>query len=55
MQNGPCCPAVTQWKVVLSDGSVHYPKLPGSANVDKVAGDYAKEKGLTVKSIDRVL
>ncbi|NLE05249.1 MAG: hypothetical protein GX638_10695 [Crenarchaeota archaeon] len=45
------CPAVVQYKVIFSDGTVLYPKLPGSANVYAVAFDYAKSKGIKVISI----
>lgn len=45
------CPAVCQYKVIFSDGSVLFPRLPGSANVYQVAEAYAKSKGIQVVSI----
>ncbi|WP_206459419.1 hypothetical protein [Anaerovorax sp. IOR16] len=45
------CPAVVQYKVVLANGEVLFPKLTGSVNVYAVAESYAKNKGTTVISI----
>jgi hypothetical protein len=45
------CPAVVQYKVTFSDGTVKFPKLPGHANVYQVAEAYAKSKGIKVVSI----
>lgn len=47
----PNCPAVVQYKIVFENGEVKFPKLPGSADVVKVASNYAKEKNTTVVSI----
>ena len=39
----PFCPAVIQYRVTFSDGTVQYPKLPGSADVYRIAEQYARE------------
>ena len=37
----PFCPAVCCYRVQFSDGTVLYPKLPGSVNVSALAEQYA--------------
>ena len=37
------CPSVCSYRVVFSDGTVMYPRLPGHADVYAVANKYAKE------------
>ena len=55
------CPSVCSYRVVFSNGTITYPKLPGHVDVYALAAQYAREtlsKGndlaVTVVSIERI-
>lgn len=57
----PYCPSVCYYRVVFSDGTIRYPRLPGYVDVYDVAERYAREtlsKGndssVTVVSIEQI-
>ena len=56
----PFCPAVVQYRVTFSDGTVNYPKLPDSVDVYRIAEQYAREtlsepgNPVTVMSVETI-
>lgn len=47
-------PAVVRYRVVLANGTILFPKLPGSVDATAVAMAYAKSHNTTLVSLEVV-